>query len=252
MKTRTINKKRLTFIGDSHLCVFQYIKDNGYLPNYDIDIKTVLGATAMGMVNPHSKTDALKKFREFLKIQDKESSLFFQIGEVDCGFIIWYRSQKHSISVEEQLTLSVNNYFTFLKEVKNKGFQKVTILGAVLPTIKDGQDLGEVANLRKEIKATQSERTKLTLRYNRLLRQFANSHDFKYADINNSLLDPSTHLVKDYYLSNNATDHHLSSRKTAPLWLVELNRIHILDFPYANIRKIISSIKCVLFQFKNR
>lgn len=43
------------------------------------------------------------------------------LGEVDCGFVIWVRSKKYNISIDNQINESITNLFNFIKnEVLNK------------------------------------------------------------------------------------------------------------------------------------
>ncbi len=229
IKKILFRRKHLICIGDSHIQVFEYIKKYKLIPNAEIEIKIVGGATAQGMVNPNSKTQALNIFKNYLKNKRKSSTILIQLGEVDCGFVIWYRSQKYNISIEEQLNISLNNYFKFLKYLKNIGFKTIIILGAILPTIKDNvKELGEVANLRKEVKASQKERTDLTLKYNRLLKEFSVKNDFKYIEITDYIINKETGLVDDQYANQDKRDHHLSNEKTAPFWIKELKQLGIL------------------------
>src|SRR3972149_2878198 len=171
-------RRELVCLGDSHVDVYKYIQEHNLLPNFSIEVKNVGGATAMGMVNPNSRTNALKIFTEYLKDKNKNSVILVQLGEVDCGFVIWYRAKKYHLSVKSQL----NNYFSFVKDIKPK-FKHIVITGAALPTIKDGQDWGEVANLRREVKVPIIKRTKLTLDYNSALKKFAVNNSFIYLDI---------------------------------------------------------------------
>ena len=214
-----IGKERLLFIGDSHNQMFQYIKKHKMLKEFSVRILTVPGATAQGMANPHSKTNALEFFKRAVG-NKRYRAIFIQLGEVDCGFVIWHRCMKYGESVDTQLERSLGNYFNFVNYLIEKGHRKVVLTGAVLPTIKDnGVSWGEVAHLRREVRATQKERTDLTLRYNDGLRKFAGETGLPYIDITDNVLDARTGLVADEYLNENPLDHHLSAGKVAPLWV---------------------------------
>ena len=80
--------RNLFCFGDSHVSVFNYIDDQKVLKNTKIFVTMVPGATALGMVNPNSKTNALNIFYSNLVDIPKDSSLLFMLGEVDCGFVI--------------------------------------------------------------------------------------------------------------------------------------------------------------------
>jgi hypothetical protein len=72
----------------------------------------------MGMANPNSKTNALIYFNKKLKTMSRNDYYVFVLGEVDCGFLIFYRAKKYNISINSQLNLSIYNYQKFLLSVK--------------------------------------------------------------------------------------------------------------------------------------
>jgi hypothetical protein len=208
--------------GDSHLEVFNYINYN-YNEKYYFDVTAVGGATALGIVNPNSATNSLEIFnKKISRIKNKSSYLFFLLGEVDTGFLIWYRSMKYNNSIELQLQKSIDNYICFLESLKIKGFKKIYILSAPLPTIKDGQNLGEIANLRKEIKATQIERTQLTIRYNEELKTRILRLGFVFLSTSEELIDKNKGIIKDKYLNKDPCDHHLDSMQYSSLIIYKL------------------------------
>lgn len=203
-------KCKIYVFGDSHAEIFFHM--NKIFPDsyLQFDVTSVGGATAQGMVNPNSQTNCLAIFNERISsIRDKNARLFFLLGEVDTGFVIWYRAQKHNESIESQMARSLDNYIAFLKQTRNAGFKNIIAVSAPLPTIKDGQDWGEVANLRKEIKASQKERTDLTLEYNKRLKSICMSEGFGFVDLDKELIDPSAGIIKQKFLNKDPNNHHL-------------------------------------------
>jgi hypothetical protein len=83
---------------------------------------------------------------------------------VDVFFLLWHQSQKHKKDIDELLGFCVNKYDHFL--ASHAGKTSIILVIVPLPTIKDDQDWGEIANARKFIKATQRQRTDLTLSFN--------------------------------------------------------------------------------------
>lgn len=80
----------------------------------------VPGATASGLANPNSKTKALPIFKEYLKKNFRRGDIIIvELGEVDCGFTIWLRSQREEISIETQLDQTLDNFEKFLNELKS-------------------------------------------------------------------------------------------------------------------------------------
>lgn len=218
-------KQALHCLGDSHTVVFDYIAEQHLMKNTEIHWRSVPGATAQGMVNPNSKTDALNIMRATLQEIPKEDWLLLMLGEVDCGFVIWYRAEKYGIAVDEQLEISLTNYFRFLREVEAQGFTNLLLCTAHPPTIQDGQDWGEVANKRREVKASLRERTDLTFRYNERIREFCRESGYRLIDIEQDVIDPQTRLVAERFLNKDPLDHHLESAQIAPLYLQQLQRL---------------------------
>ena len=230
--------KKILVIGDSHARVYFGSRDtkgrlkskdrnmNSVQSDFHFDVYYVSGATAQGAVNPKSKTKALSTFKKRLnKINPNDYDyIAIMLGEVDCGFVIWYRSEKYSISVDDQLKLTTKNLFEFIdKEVVTR-FEpsKIILFGSVLPTIKDNQKYGEIASIRSSVKATQHERTNLTLRYNKILKETSDKHNYTYIDITHETINKNTELIDDNYLNDDKNDHHLSFKKIWKFWINKL------------------------------
>ena len=233
--------KRILVFGDSHVREYFGSTDitgksktknksmNLIQSEFYFVVHYVSGATAQGAVNPKSKTNALNIFKQKLnKINPNDyDHVAIMLGEVDCGFVIWYRSEKYLISVEEQLKLTTNNLFEFIGKEIATIFDpsKIILFGSVLPTIKDDTKYGEIAMLRSSIKATQLERTNLTLKYNNILKNTSNKLGYKYIDITKDKINKDTNLVDDEYLKIDKNNHHLSFKKIWKFWINRLKQI---------------------------
>ncbi len=92
-----IAKEKIYVLGDSHVLVFKhpYFKLN--FPFKNFEICSVMGATASGLYNPQSKTQAYPIFKEKIRSISKGKKIIIMLGEVDTGFIIWYRANKKRI-----------------------------------------------------------------------------------------------------------------------------------------------------------
>lgn len=216
--------ERLYCLGDSHCEVFKIIEENNMLSDILIRTTCVSGATAQGAVNPNSVTNALSIFTKILRNVNRSSHLLFMLGEVDCGFVVWYRAKKYNIPVRQQLQNSLSNYFAFLSSVEAMGFRNIIVCTAPLPTIRDGHAGGAVAKLRREVTATLRERTQLTLEYNSQLRTTAIDRGYVIVDIEDDILDPATGVVMDVYRHPDPFNHHLDPGKAAYLYTRELKR----------------------------
>jgi hypothetical protein len=149
------------------------------------------------------------------------------LGEVDCGFLIWYRAQKYRVSVEDQLDESFRNYAAFLDEIRERGRYQVIIAAVPPPTLLDGQVWGDVADARKEIHASLAERTELTKVYNERLRGWTQRTGRSFLDYEADVLDPSTGLVRSNLRNPDPLDHHLDPAKFARVLAVGLHRLGI-------------------------
>lgn len=214
-------------IGDSHIQNFEYLARECLLPQADLHFCVVQGATNMGLANPHSQTQAMPIFMEYLNKVAAKDRVVFCLGEVNCGFVIWYRADKHGTPVQEQFDLSLTNYFelieTYLKKISPA---RVIVCSVPLPTIPDHQLVkGEVANKRLTIKATQRERTELTVEYNARLNDFCSARGIHYLDLQQQTLDARTGVVSSDFLNKNPLDHHLEPEKLASLIVPILKQI---------------------------
>lgn len=136
------------------------------------------------------------------------------LGEVDTGFVIWHRSEKYQEPVKQMLDVALKNYEKLLIWCSEKA--ETICISTPLPTIQDGQDWGEVANLRKEIKATQFDRTKLTLEFNHRMQEICCKRGITYISLDEVSLGEDG-LVKKDLLSKNPNDHHYDQGHFAKL-----------------------------------
>jgi hypothetical protein len=211
---KTLNITYVHAFGDSHGLIFKKFESNTF--------KTCIiqGATVSGITNPNSQTQAYPKFKKYIeKFVVKGDYIIVELGEVDCGFVLWYKKEKNNENMEELLITTLNKYKEFLSLIisKQKKPQRLFVLSTIPPTIKDNQDWGEVANLRKTIEATQMERTMLTVQFNKKLKKIVHELGGIFIDLDNELIDPKSKLVKNYYLNENPLDHHLSQEKLGKL-----------------------------------
>jgi hypothetical protein len=209
-------------LGDSHIRVFELIEETSLIPHARFELCWIAGATAQGIVNPNSQTHALREFEARLDRAPVSQTLVFQLGEVDCGFLIWYRAAKYGISIESQLESSLSNYCSFLDSVRARGFSELLVLSAPLPTVADGIRWGDVPNLRSEVTAPQRERTELTLTYNARLAERCLASGHRFVDVTSAQLDPKTGLIRRELLRPNPFNYHLDADRYARLIVREL------------------------------
>lgn len=209
-------------LGDSHAKVFQHWWFLLKFPFKRFEVCSVKGATVTGLENPNSKTEAFTTFKQAIK-QHKYDKLIVLLGEVDIGFLIWYRADKYNISILETFDLAVTRYSNFLSMLR-KIDKKLIVISAPLPTIQEGVVKGKVAELRKSINATLQERTELTIRFNKEISKFCRNRDIKYIDLDNICLGENG-IVKKQMINKNSNDHHYNKYEYARLLSQRLKTI---------------------------
>jgi hypothetical protein len=214
----------LLFVGDSHLRYFRFAQKIGLLFPYTVECCEVGGATAIGMRNPNSKTNAIDIFKKWLAPRDRNSIVVIHLGEVDCGFVIWYRAKKYAETVEIQLQQTVAAYFEFVDNLQKEGFHRIIVTGATQPTISDADQLTGVMKQRNSVKPSQCLRTSLTCNYNQHLQRESFERGLPFADITADALDASTGLTKINFRNKIPNDHHMDNLYAGVAWAQALNR----------------------------
>lgn len=202
-------------IGDSHVTALHRVE----IPGVWFWVDGIAGATASGVLNPNSSTRSGAIFKDRLRRAKRWQQVLLQLGEVDCGFVIWQRAQREGLSVEQQLAVTLDSYAAFIEQTVALGFARVIVLSAPLPTIGDlaSEWTGPVASERKQVKATQIERTRLTTRFNEGLAERCAALGVAFVDATSRQLDAATGLIDPRYLRATNLDHHLATKPYARL-----------------------------------
>jgi len=213
-----ISNAEILVLGDSHAEIFGDWRIVRALPRHYFRIASVGGATASGLDNPNSKTNAYSIFQRHLSLSTP-TLIIIMLGEVDTGFVIWYRAQKYEADVSESLDQAVTKYSTFILNVNQRC--KSVVVSTPLPTITDDNDWGEVANLRREVCASQRDRTELTLKFNARIKALCGDNDIHFIDLDAESLGDDG-LVNPVLVNSNRSDHHYSNATYARLLLQHL------------------------------
>jgi hypothetical protein len=160
------SQERVLILGDSHVDVF---KQRFSLKEFVLC--RAGGATASGLENPNVKVKAHDRFLEAVRVERYEKVIIC-LGEVDTGFVIWCRVEKFGADLIVMLERTVSAYTRFLQKLAGL-CGSLIVYSAPLPTIEDGNNWSEAANLRRDIKAIRVERTALTVRFNQMVEAFA-------------------------------------------------------------------------------
>ncbi len=213
--------EEVLILGDSHAKVFRYPMLRFRLWQKYLNVVSVGAATASGLENPNSKTQAFQQFDRALETT-RAQKVVVMLGEVDTGFVIWYRAAKYGVPVGDALTKTLTTYGQFLQKIKARGLLPICI-SAPLPTIQDDDDWGEIANQRKSVTATQRERTELTLKFNREMERFCAAGGITYISLDSESLGEDG-LVKAVLLNKDALDHHYDKRVFAAMLAKPVSR----------------------------
>jgi hypothetical protein len=198
------NMNEILVLGDSHTPIFNHPAFRRHFPDIIFNVVTVIGATASGLENPNTKTQAYPIFKKALN-QSVANHVIIMLGEVDTGFVIWYRANKYQESVSVMMERAITSYGNFLKEV-SKRFDVVCI-STPLPTIQDDNDWGDVANARKEVTASLSERTSLTLQFNRYIQSFCDQHSISYLMLDGECIGQDG-VISNQLVNSDPNNHH--------------------------------------------
>lgn len=208
-------RPHLVALGDSHAWVIRLAALRPVL-DAKVELCSVPGATAQGLLNPNSNTNALHRFQRRCAEAPTWQILVFLLGEVDCGFAIWHWAEKHGVSIEAQMTRSIQGYSLLLESTLESGFRTV-VLSAPLPTIPDDLERRQVVGARRDIRASQRDRTSLTLEYNERLHAACARLGANFIDVTTPTLNPVTGTVRFEYLNPNRFNHHQNFRRYADL-----------------------------------
>lgn len=208
-------------LGDSHARAFGSAWVRARFPRVYLDVVSVFGATASGLANPNSKTQAYATFERALE-NTRARTVVIMLGEVDTGFVIWYRAAKYGVPVAEAFARTLTTYKDFIHTVKERGFVPVCV-STPLPTIRDGTVWGDVANKRRAVTATQRERTALTVAFNREMARFCRAENVTHINLDDLSLGPDG-LVRGDLVNRNRANHHYDRRAYARLLSTHVGR----------------------------
>ena len=217
----TTDRTPVLVLGDSHATVFSSDEMVRAFPAYAFTVQAVGGATVSGLQNPNNVTQSMPVFRQALSTTDARLVIVL-LGEVDTGFVIWHRAQRHGASVEDMLGQALTSYRTFLDEVAL--IAPPICVSAPLPTIPDNCLWGEVANARREVTATQAERTVLTRRFNRAMESFCVARGYGSIMLDDMSQGPGG-VVRHELLNADPADHHYATGAYVEMLRPRLSRV---------------------------
>lgn len=212
-------------LGDSHAMVFkraiiQRLAKNG------IKVVSVSGATASGIDNPNSNTNAAKIFDHELEKKRWKRVLFY-FGEVDVGFVIWLRCQTGGSSLNESMWKTLTAYVQKIKKIQKKYDCQIAVLSVPWPTIKDHVEMGDVANKRSQVEATYQERKSLTKNFNSELENFCIKNNYSFIGMDDRVENDNGDLLPELF-NKNPLDHHYDYQVFSKLLVKDRNLLAFL------------------------
>ncbi|MDO6815020.1 hypothetical protein [Cobetia amphilecti] len=229
-KKNKSDKKNVLVLGDSHARIFnsKFIKNRTRKINWNVC--SVSGATLSGLNNPNSVTKALDKFKNTIARNLHSDALVFLLGEVDVGFVIWYRAQYNNINIQDALKKAVSNYKALL--LSSIETAPVFVISTPLPTIFDYEIASDVAKERSKVTSSYNDRINLTLKFNKIIKGFCAEHGICYIDLDRCSLGDNNQ-IKASLLNPNKLDHHYNEEAYSSL---------ILEYCLPPIRKQIFEV----------
>lgn len=212
-------------LGDSHARVFDRVTESSLLSRTTLDVTWVLGATALGMANPNSRSNALVDFRKVLAGVPSDVPVVLLLGEIDCGYLLWYRADRAGHPVEEEFEQSLAAYTGFLADLRAEGRTDLVVTTVPPPTVVDYSTWSGLDNARRHVTATLEQRSVLTRDYNARLRAWAAAHDCRVLDVEDELVDPVTGLVRPELVHPDPLNHHLDPQRFAAVVAEGLRRL---------------------------
>ena len=192
-------------VGDSHLDNFTF---------FCAATCRIPGATAYGLANPDSDTNARVAFTNFIDSFPSYIPLLC-IGEVDCNSLPW-RSNKYD-KPEMFILSSIENLFQFLDD-----FNKRFILPSVtLPPVESYQELP----IRNHVTANKKKRTELVKFYNGLLKEGCSRRGHYFLDITTPTMNVEGFIDDSFIIS--PYDVHLKSHKLYDIVRERLNSLEV-------------------------
>jgi hypothetical protein len=217
--------RKILGLCDSHGGVLEYIHDHDLLRPHLINCEIVGGATAYGLGNDESITQAFRKFTRAVARFADYDTMVIMLGEVDCCVAMWNRAERRQEPVFEQIAPALRGIQRLVDWLRVQGKRDIVILGSILPTVADAERALQLDAMRQAIRASQRQRTELVLAFNEQLRQLAQRNELPYIDVTAATLNRDTGLVDSTFLVDGTVDHHLSQDKSAPLWAARLRAV---------------------------
>lgn len=213
--------KLIKVIGDSHTSIFDgYVGDD-----YIFDQTRCHGSTARGSINPNTKTNSLAIFKKGLKGK-KGEKIIVQLGEVDCGYLIWYKNKHTGESIELATKKSIDNLFNFIKTEIRPIYEpnEIIVMGVIPPIIEDNTSPNFLKGKRADADVTLNQRLNLTNTWNKEVLKRCSDLGYLYLDINSEISNKHGKVLEQYK-NPDIWNHHLWEYSTIQVVLQKLKKL---------------------------
>jgi hypothetical protein len=172
-------------IGDSHTTCFLH---QAFI------IHHIGPSTAYKLNFKKSKTRGKEKVLKILNriYKNKELNVIFVFGELDVRIHINKAANEKNISVGKVINSTVNSYFNFLKDIKNK-YPLINIY--IFNILPQGEE-GNIYNY--SYYADRNKRSSIAVSVNNKLRINSKKENFKFIDIYDKLIDEKGNRKREY------------------------------------------------------
>lgn len=213
-------RRTLICIGDSHAEAMWLVREQRMLPKTRVEVVAVGGATASGVQNPNSRTNALGRFRPWLDELNPRLTVLACLGEVDAGFLVFARDGDPA----DNTTRAVDRYTEFLqREVVDRG-ARLIVVTVIPPIIEDYSTWAGPRGQKRDIDATWQQRRETTDLFNTNLQKWATLADVSVINLDNTVRDVHSGRVLIPFRHPDPDDHHLNPDLHAELLAIELRR----------------------------
>ncbi len=196
-------------LGDSHANVFLAVR----VPRVSFVVTAVGGATALGLLNPGSRSQALTTFSQELDRTPPGRTVVLLIGEVDCGYRLFWLAE-HGRDAEAGFDRAVENVGAFTRRIAER--HRPILCSVPFPTVDSYPEWAGLELARAQCTASLEERAAMTLRLNGALRRLAASEGWPFLDTEDTF-DPVTGRVRPEFVHHNPRNHHYDRRAFADL-----------------------------------
>ncbi|WP_460604859.1 hypothetical protein [Jatrophihabitans fulvus] len=203
-------RRLLVAVGDSHIEPLRDLHDTGALPKTRVRVESVGGATASGIANPNSRTQARPRFERALTLTTRRYSVLACLGEVDAGFLVFAGGDP-----KQRCDAALAKYFTFLDEWVLQRGRTLLVVTVVPPLVEDYATWKGLQGQRRKVDASWQQRSDITRYWNGELERWCAQHDVPLLDLWSRVTDPATGRVLSEYVNDDPRDHHLHRRRHA-------------------------------------